>query len=342
MSKVTSGLLDKLRGSMIGAVIGDCLGAPVECTYWDGIPLAKCASRFQDIYQVPSQTVYEYTDDTAMARQVAESIIAKQNVDPKDMAQRFVKEYHQHPRRGYGAAVGEVFAKLKKTDCVEPFKPGSEQFNGSGSYGNGAAMRVGPIGLFSSLESDNIVQNVTKSAKITHAHPDAINGAVLQAASVMWALESIHPKDISKKLIELSMKIEKITTDDETTSGYTEKMTNIEKYLNNQMFDHDKLIELGNDVSALNSVPAAIFSFLATAQTNYVPPGCEFTENPFERSLALAMSFGGDTDTIMSMTGAISGAFFGEAGIPKYMMPICEGVQEARSQADRIHKILSQ
>ena len=102
MSKVTSGLLDKLRGSMIGAVIGDCLGAPVECTYWDGIPLAKCASRFQDIYQVPSQTVYEYTDDTAMARQVAESIITKQNVDPKDMAQRFVKEYHQHPRRGYG------------------------------------------------------------------------------------------------------------------------------------------------------------------------------------------------------------------------------------------------
>ena len=102
MSKVTSGLLDKLRGSMIGAVIGDCLGAPVECTYWDGIPLAKCASRFQDIYQVPSQTVYEYTDDTAMAHQVAESIIAKQKVDPKDMAQRFVKEYHQHPRRGYG------------------------------------------------------------------------------------------------------------------------------------------------------------------------------------------------------------------------------------------------
>ena len=138
--------------------------------------------------------------------------------------------------------MGEVFAKLKITDCVEPFKPGSEQFNGSGSYGNGAAMRVGPIGLFSSLESDNIVQNVTKSAKITHAHPDAINGAVLQAASVMWALESIHPKDISKKLIELSMKIEKITTDDETTSGYTEKMKNIEKNLNNQMFDHDKLI----------------------------------------------------------------------------------------------------
>lgn len=45
---------------------------------------------------------------------------------------------------------------------------------------------------------------------------------------------------------------------------------------------------------------------------------------------------------VMSMTGAISGAFFGEAGIPDYMMPICEGVEDARSQADRMHKILSQ
>ena len=45
---------------------------------------------------------------------------------------------------------------------------------------------------------------------------------------------------------------------------------------------------------------------------------------------------------VMSMTGAISGAFFGEAGIPDYMMPICEGVEDARSQADRLHKILSQ
>ena len=140
--------------------------------------------------------------------------------------------------------MGEVFAKLKRSDCVEPYKPGSEQFNGSGSYGNGAAMRVGPVGLFSSIESDNIVQNVTKSAKITHAHPDAINGAILQAASVMWALECIHPKDISKKLIELCKKIDKTAAsdDEDSTSGYTEKMTNIEKYVNDTMFDHDKLI----------------------------------------------------------------------------------------------------
>ena len=39
----------------------------------------------------------------------------------------------------------------------------------------------------------------------------------------------------------------------------------------------------------------------------------------FERCLQLAMLFGGDADTIMSMTGAIAGAYFGESGIPDYV-----------------------
>ena len=70
-----------------------------------------------------------------MARQVADSIIAMRSVDSKDMAKRFVQEYDNEPFRGYGASVGEVFRKLKQSRCQDPFKPASEQFNGSGSYG---------------------------------------------------------------------------------------------------------------------------------------------------------------------------------------------------------------
>ena len=65
--------------------------------------------------------------------------------------------------------------------------------------GNGAAMRVHPIGLFSHNASNtSIVENVKKSAKVTHTHMDAINGAVLQAACVSWALQG-------KRLIKLSL-----------------------------------------------------------------------------------------------------------------------------------------
>ena len=62
----------------------------------------------------------------------------------------------------------------------------------------------------------------------------------------------------------------------------------------------------------------------------------------FERCLQLAMMFGGDADTIMSMTGAIAGAYFGESGIPDYMKRISEGVDNAMRQADQLHKLVTQ
>ena len=62
----------------------------------------------------------------------------------------------------------------------------------SSFLGNGAAMRVHPIGLLSHNASNtSIIENVKKSAKVTHTHMDAINGAVLQAACVSWALQGM-------------------------------------------------------------------------------------------------------------------------------------------------------
>ena len=54
------------------------------------------------------------------------------------------------------------------------------------------------------------------------------------------------------------------------------------------------------------------------------------------------MLFGGDSDTICSMTGAIAGAYFGESGIPEHMKRISEGVDNAIRQADQLHKLVTQ
>ncbi len=62
-------ILDKIRGSMIGAVIGDCLGSPVECKYWEGIELGMVLDKFSGYRELASKqkpTQIEYTDDTAM------------------------------------------------------------------------------------------------------------------------------------------------------------------------------------------------------------------------------------------------------------------------------------
>ncbi len=53
----------------------------------------------------------------------------------------------------------------------------------------------------------------------------------------------------------------------------------------------------------------------------------------------MAYSYGGDTDTIGSMSGAIAGAFCGLGGIPSYMVKQCEGVEKAKKQADQLYEI---
>ena len=71
-----------------------------------------------------------YTDDTAMARQVAKSLIKSSGYSASDMAERFTNEYFEEPSRGYGRGVVDVFVKLFEEKCQDPYKPAREQFDG--------------------------------------------------------------------------------------------------------------------------------------------------------------------------------------------------------------------
>lgn len=256
------GLLDRIRGSMAGAVIGDCLGSPVECQYWHGIPVQMVQKLFED-YRKPDQKVLHYTDDTAMARQVADSIIAMQKVDSKDLAERFVVEYFKERGRGYGQSVVEVFKKLKKSECQDPFKPASEQFNGSGSYGNGAAMRIHPIGLFSYKTSfSNITENVEKCAKVTHTHLDGVNGAILQAACVSWALEGKSSTDIRIKAQELCTNFKNASNDDtdDEPETYFDQMQQINDFLDDNELLINAIKGVDDDlVTMVNTLGKSIY-----------------------------------------------------------------------------------
>jgi ADP-ribosylglycohydrolase len=95
---------------------------------------------------------------------------------------RFVKEYFTDPdpRRNYGLHVVNVFHKLRAQNFEDPFGPAKEQFGGSGSYGNGAAMRVAPLALFCHSDYNELLNLVRQSAEITHTHKQGYNGAILQ------------------------------------------------------------------------------------------------------------------------------------------------------------------
>jgi len=138
------------------------------------------------------------------------------------------------------------------------------------SWGNGSAMRVSPVGWFYNSIEDTLLE-AKKSAEVTHNHPEGIKGAQAAAAAVFLARTGKSKDDIKNFIID--------------KFGYD---------LNRKIDDIRPGYEF--DVSCQGSVPEAIIAFLES--TN------------FENAIRLAVSIGGDSDTIACITGGIAEAFY--------------------------------
>lgn len=258
-------LKSKFLGSLIGTAVGDSLGAGGK----------------------------RYTDDTAMMIGVAESLIENKGFNADHMAQTFIRNYDAEPWRGYGPGPPAIFRMVKsglnRRAAAEKIYPG-------GSYGNGAAMRVAPIGLFCYDDLHKLREISCQSSRITHTHPLGMEGAALQACSVAIAVRT-EPGRWDK--YDFLRKLNDFVEVDE----YREKLKSIKTLLRETASKLEVVQELGNTVEAFNSVPISIFSFLANLG--------------FSATLDYALSLGGDRDTISAMTGAIAGACYGIKDIPE-------------------------
>ncbi|XP_060068197.1 ADP-ribosylhydrolase ARH3-like [Ylistrum balloti] len=364
-------ILSRFRGCLAGAAIGDCIGSEFETLWANSIDITKILGVDNQIREVAEKRskgegeilkgkIWEFTDDTAMARSVAKSLIEQKGFNAKDMACRFSKEYLKDPYRGYGGSVVVVFQKLHDTEYKDPFGPAKEQFDGKGSYGNGGAMRIAPAGLFGYKDNDfhrlrELAQNITS---ITHSHYQAIQGAVLQAYAVYLALRVEGHVDTDKFLDDLikQMKLmetetEKLTREknesvaqdrgeERSTASehpYCDKLEKIRTFLKQDTPPTADEInkDLGTEISAVESVPAAIFAFLYSAKEI---PHLE-DRNLFEKTVIYAISLGGDSDTIASMAGAIAGACYGEEQVPDHWKLCCEGVEDALKYGEELYKL---
>ncbi|XP_077264725.1 ADP-ribosylhydrolase ARH3 isoform X2 [Temnothorax americanus] len=275
-----------------------------------------------------------YTDDSAMTRSLAESLIEKQDLDIVDVAKRFAKSYHEEPDRGYGAGTATVLKEWKRHVEETNIKiPAKNLFDGLGSYGNGGAMRIAPVALFSYNNYDKLLYYVKEATEITHAHKLGINGAILQAIAIQQSL-CLNPSEelnVTNFVDDLINKMDKI----ENASEYKERL-NIVKNLLSEDGDEpneQRVVEqLGVKVRALESVPTAIFCFLkAQKRIKRIR-----TDNPLRRAIQYAISLGGDTDTIASMTGAIVGAFYGYEKFSVLLLSHCEEWERFREMADKL------
>lgn len=350
------GLKAKYQGCMVGALIGDCLGSPFE-----HLPNRHVLSTSQLRYflrRIRRRSVkaddnagrrftadpghefggyYKYTDDTAMTHALAASLLDCGGFDPTVVAQRFTEEFYGNKdvKGEYGPKVRNVFAALAKTRYEDVWTPAKEQFDGTGSFGNGAAMRVAPVSLYYYEDEDKAIQVAQKQSKLTHAHPLGYNGAALICLAVQLAL-SLDPSkqlDVEGFLDTLKLKMEKI--EHKGDCFYSKQLEIMKEMLLNTYEDAPPervAAVLGNEITADRSVPAALYAFLRSARplTGYK------TSNGFVRALFFAISMGGDTDTIATMTGSIAGAYYGIFRVPTTMQGYCQAEEHATCLGNRL------
>lgn len=229
---------------MLGCIAGDMVGSVYEGfskgTKREDFPLFSLHSRF--------------TDDTVLSVAVADAILGGEDFQPALL--RWARRY---PHAGYGG----MFRDWMNADSPRPYR----------SFGNGSAMRAGPVGwAFDTLE--DTLEAARASALPTHDHPEGIKGAQAVALAVWLARNGAGKHDIR---VEVEKRI-----------GYSLRRSLAE-------------IRPGYrfDVTCQGSVPEAITAFLESGS--------------LEDAIRKAVSLGGDPDTQACIAGAIAEAAYGAA-----------------------------
>ncbi len=253
--------------NFIGGITGDIIGSAYE---WHNATDVKRIIFFRDGSR--------YTDDTVLTCAVASWLIKtdglkgiKEKESLEILNRELLRFGKAHPYAGYG----HMFRDWMNLPEQKPM----------GSYGNGAGMRVSPVGFFAETE-DECLRLAEWSAKVTHDHPEGIKGAQAIALAIYLARRG-EIKDYIKKRIE-----------DEF--GYN---------LNHEVEDY---FTLDGDI-----IVARVHKFDATCQTTVPEAIVAFLcSNSYSEAITNALKIGGDSDTIADMAGAIAAAYY---GMPQYI-----------------------
>src|SRR6266545_288785 len=176
MSLADEVLADRFKGCLRGLAVGDALGAKFEAQSGDSIR-ARFAT-VNALMDYPQEEIW-YTDDTQMTIGVAETLIAHGEILEEPLCAAFVANYL--PSRGYGRGARAV---LDAMEDGKDYRQVAEEYFPGGSYGNGAAMRVAPVGLLFRDDHYRLLEQARLSALPTHRHPLGVEGAQLLALAV--------------------------------------------------------------------------------------------------------------------------------------------------------------
>ena len=281
---------------------GDALGMPVEG--WSADRIAQTFGRLETMVsgRLPAGS---YTDDSQMMIAILQTLAQGRGLDPAYLAKRFLVLYE--PMRGYGGRIDGLMSRLSAG------KPWDQV--ATDSWGNGGAMRVGVLGVYYANDEQACLDASLAQCRVTHTHPRGLAGAAAQALAVRLAANlgaasrEAYPAEF----------VEQVATKIEAIDPYVAQRLRAMPPLprgNEAMARAALIAAYDRDVSAAEAVPPAVGAFLAAQDA--------------EQAIVLAVSLGGDTDTIGAMTGAMAGAYWGLEALPAPWLAILENQTTGR------------
>lgn len=279
---------DLCYDSLDGLSVGDALGAQFF------VPGASLPALLDG--HLPAAP-WPWTDDTEMACSIVHELRDHGGIDQDRLAARFAARFE--PYRGYG---GGAVVLLRQIRQGAPWRQAAAAlFGGQGSMGNGAAMRVAPLGAFHATDSRRAALEAMHSAEVTHAHPEAVLGAMavaVAAAEVGGARLTGH----RPRPHELLDAVLTYLTDSQVRTG----IIRAQRLLGVSVAEAAHELGNGSQVLAFDTVPFALW-VAATRLEDY------------PAAIHACIEAGGDIDTTAAMAGGIVATYTGTGptGIPE-------------------------
>ncbi|GGZ46243.1 hydrolase [Streptomyces inusitatus] len=271
---------ERALGSLLGLSVGDALGSQffVPVNY----PLLHRR-------ELPDGR-WQWTDDTEMACSVLAVLAAHGRVDQDALARSFAD--HHDFDRGYGPAVNRMLRLIREGGDWRELA--AALFNGQGSWGNGSAMRIAPLGAWYGDDPEQATHQAEISSYTTHQHREAVVGAMAVAAAAALAAAPGGPPAPGELLDGVIALVPRSAV----TAGLRRAR---------DMLDYDDattvaaVLGSGRRTSAHDTVPFALWSAARSL-------------DDFERAFWTTARVGGDVDTTCAIACGVVAA--GTAGAP--------------------------
>ena len=341
-------LLDTFQGCFLGMAVGDVFGCPVE-----GLPPKTIQERHGSISSLlhPEEKYFPelrfwrvpglHSDDTQQALTIADVLIEHGRLEEFKVlsiweAMAHTDIYETYPDTGRRKKSTMCFGCHRGTGrslrnrIKYPSRPTSS------SAGDGAAMRVAPVGLFYWNNPRQRVDAAVRSAFLTHRHPLAVVSTAAVAAAIAAVMSGGKKKRGKKKVLGLVVREtrraeqlllehyrDSLDPSPERFDGrFSEALEQIPQWwdienpsVRQSICEYarqsDPVLASTHQLSDLfitmNHALLAVFTAILVAIKNL---------GSFKSSIIEAVNLGGDADTVAAITGAITGARAGLDGIP--------------------------